>query len=214
MDSITHILSPYSASWVAWLLFGLLIVMMANRSSRTNLALIIQSVFSRAERSYSFQTHSWVNRILTGLYEWGVMGLAVYLFIYNGGSFDSISYLQILGVVAAVYLVQGVSIMAVGHVFLSSKNYANTNEQYRSIRSLMCLLCYPILVIGINIPNAMVVKITLCVLLLLFTVVLMSKLLIIFYKNIWSLVYILLYIVYLELIPIATIIVWGQQIVQ
>ncbi len=150
---------------------------------------------------------------MTAVFELGVVGMMVYLLVYQQGAFEAVSYLQVVGITALVYFLQWICIWIVGHVFLSVKNYANAIEQYYSLRALVCLLMYPFLVIAVNIPNIMMVKIALGVIAGIFVLLLLSKLFLLFYKNVLSLVYIALYIVCLECIPAATVMMWAKQVV-
>lgn len=150
---------------------------------------------------------------MIAVFELGVVGMMVYLLVYQQGRFEAVSYLQIVGITALVYFLQWICIWIVGHVFLSVKNYANAIEQYYSLRALVCLLMYPLLVIAVNIPYMMVVEIVLGVIVGIYVILLSSKLLWLFYKNIMSLVYTVLYIVCLECIPAAAVMIWAKQIV-
>lgn len=213
LDTIPHISSPYSATWVVWLLLGLMVAALLNRSSRMDIALTLRTIFSRSERYYSTQTQSWSSSILTGIFEWSVVALTAYLLMYNGGVFGIVSFLKVMGIVAVVYFLQWISVVAVGNVFLQIKTYTNATEQYLSLRAMACILLYPLLIIAVNIPSTIVLKIATGIVAAIYLLLLLIKMVMLFYRNIGSLIYILLYITYLEIIPTAGLLLWTKTVV-
>lgn len=213
LDTIPHISSPYSATWVVWLLLGLMVAALLNRSSRMDIALTLRTIFSRSERYYSTQTQSWSSSILTGIFEWSVVALTAYLLMYNGGVFGIVSFLKVMGIVAVVYFLQWISVVAVGNVFLQIKTYTNATEQYLSLRAMACILLYPLLIIAVNIPSTIVLKIATGIVAAIYLLLLLIKMVMLFYRNIGSLIYILLYITYLEIIPTAGLLLWTKAVV-
>lgn len=214
LDTIPHISSPYSATWVVWLLLGLMVAALLNRSSRMDIALTLRTIFSRSERYYSTQTQSWSSSILTGIFEWSVVALTAYLLMYNGGVFGIVSFLKVMGIVAVVYFLQWISVVAVGNVFLQIKTYTNATEQYLSLRAMACILLYPLLIIAVNIPSTIVLKIATGIVAAIYLLLLLIKMVMLFYRNIGSLIYILLYITYLEIIPTAGLLLWTKAVVR
>ena len=96
----------YSATWVAWLLFILLILQVINQSTQNNLVVVLRNVFSRSERFYTNQTRNWMNEIVSTIFSIGVLGLGVYILVNQSAVIRFLTYLQVLGIVSLVYFLQ------------------------------------------------------------------------------------------------------------
>ena len=203
----------YSATWVAWLLFILLILQVINQSTQNNLVVVLRNVFSRSERFYTNQTRNWMNEIVSTIFSIGVLGLGVYILVNQSAVIRFLTYLQVLGIVSLVYFLQLLLVHGVGYVFLSPKKKANTIEQYRGIRTIIPLLLYPILLLAINCHNMMVINVLCMLIALIFVGLLLAKSWVFFSQNMRSILYMLLYIVYLEVMPLAIIVFWVQKVV-
>lgn len=203
MDILTHIQSPCSAPWVAWLLLAGLIILLLNVFTQAGVQTI--NVFSRSERVYTTHSNNWMGKFLSRIYGWGIVGLMIALLLFDGVDFAFLTYLKVLGIVALVYFLQWTIVLGVGWVFVSAKDLSNALEQYRDIRSLICMLLYPVVLFSCNYPNQMITKIMCGIVVLVFIFLIMNKMILIFYKNLPSLLYILLYIFCLEILPIAII---------
>lgn len=203
----------YSATWVAWLLFILLILQVINQSTQNNLVVVLRNVFSRSERFYTNQTRNWMNEIVSTIFSIGVLGLGVYILVNQSVVIRFLTYLQVLGIVSLVYFLQLLLVHGVGYVFLSPKKKANTIEQYRGIRTIVPLLLYPILLLAINCHNMMVINVLCMLIALIFVGLLLAKSWVLFSQNMRSILYMLLYIVYLEVMPLAIIVFWVQKVV-
>ena len=212
LNIIYHISSLYSTTWVSWLLFALLILLMLNQSKSMNVALVLRNVFSRSERSYAIRTGSWFSGIISKVYGLGVVGLTMYIWGLQGDSINFIGYMQVLGITTLVYFLQLLVMYGVGYVFLSPKKMTNTLEQYNGIRTLVPLLLHPLLLIVVNYHNTVLFKVMCCAIWMLFVGLLFSKSVLLFYKNVYTILYIFLYIVFLEFMPIAIIMLWAHKL--
>jgi hypothetical protein len=214
MPIYSHISSLYSAPWVSWVLFGLLVIaqwqwLTINRHG----ALSLSSIYSQAERTYNIHRPSPIGTILQHFFRWCIVAIAANVLVSPVADFTPIFYLKTVGIVMVIYTIQWICLQVVGNVFLSPKIRSNAMEQYSHIRTLACLLLYPILLILTNIPHSqfdwwLIGAVAACYLL-----TLLWKCFQIFYKNILTLLYISLYVVFLELLPIAGVIVGVKHIV-
>ena len=117
----------------------------------------------------------------------------------------AMGYAKVLALVLAVYVVQRLVLRGVGHVFVSRKQLSAAMEQYNAICSAACVCLYPIVLVVMNVPAAHLAQILCGAVLVAFVGMIVWKSIRLFYTNILSLLYILLYIIFLEIMPIMVI---------
>lgn len=208
MAVYSHISTIFSGSWVAWTLLALLVLLLVNPSQQTNLLVGLRNIFSQSERIYVYHTSNWGNDIITFVFRIGVMAMAFMVLLIPLNLQRFVVYAQMMGMVAAVCLCQKLLMYVLGKVFISQKHLDLAVEQYNVISMMMSVALYPVLLIITNIPSTALAWILCGGILLLFVVGVFSKGIQLFYSSsgVLSIFYMLLYITFLELIPIGAII--------
>ena len=166
---------------------------------------LLDSVFSRSERVYGIQAQTIGNAIMTWLFRLGILALTISILSYTGGAFLWITYIKALAAVVVVYVLQMLLVRWIGWVFVTPKVMDIALEQYHNLRMLACYLLYPVLLIVINWPNTLATYILLGIIFLLFTVAFIWKGIQLFYTKPLSILYILIFFVSLEIIPLAAV---------
>lgn len=208
MDILPHISSVYANSWMGWVMFVLLVLILLDSSKQYNLLMGVRSVVSQAERAYT-NSRAWGSEIGVRLFRLGVVSMAVWI-IANSPS--PIAYAKILALVGGVYALQRLLLRGVGQVFVSSKQRIAAIEQYNGICTMACVSLYPILLVLMNVTTPNLAQILCGIVLVLFIGLVVWKSIRLFYVNILSILYILIYIIYLEIIPIVVIISLAKNI--
>ena len=198
---LPHISSLYSESWVAWLVFALVVIALSNPFVRM-VGVTWHGVFSQSERAYTPQTHDWLSEITLRIFQLGVATIGMLMWILPHGDVEPILFAQALGIVTAVYVVQSLLTFAVGHVFVSAKRFGIAWTQHNNIRTLMCIGIYPVLLLLLNTTASMVPQILCGIIVVLFVMLLAGKCLQLFYAGPLSILYVLLYVVCLEILPL------------
>lgn len=170
-----------------------------------NLKVIISGIFSRSERMYSNTAQTIGSAIVTWVFRISVLALAINILHYDGGAFLFVDYAKMLGVVAVVYILQTLIVRLAGWVFISQKQMTIAMEQYYHLRMLACCALYPVLLVGANWPNTIAIKILCGCVLLLFSAALIWKGAQLFYTKMASIIYILIYFITLEIIPLLAV---------
>ena len=111
-------------------------------------------------------------------------------------------------------VLQHILILCVGWIFITRKQLDNGLGQLEIVRNSIGVVLLPILVIMVWINNPLFSWILLGIIGTIFLLLALTKSIQLFYKNILSLFYILLYITCLELIPMGSILLWTQHILQ
>ena len=216
MDMVPHILSVYANAWTGWVMLALLLLLVLNHSPQYSLIGSVKNVFSHAERVYGAQSRAWGSEVCEWLFRIGVLAMAVWVLVIGNGRLDmgygrlaigngAMGYAKVLALVLAVYVVQRLVLRGVGYVFVSRKQLSAAMEQYNAICSAACVCLYPIVLVVMNVPAAHLAQILCGAVLVAFVGMIVWKSIRLFYTNILSLLYILLYIIFLEIMPIMVI---------
>ncbi len=209
MDMVPHILSVYANAWTGWVMLALLLLLVLNHSPQYSLIGSVKNVFSHAERVYGAQSRAWGSEVCEWLFRIGVLAMAVWILAIGNGRLaignGAMGYAKVLGVVLGVYIVQRLVLRGVGYVFVSRKLLSTAMEQYNAICSAACVCLYPIVLVVMNVPAAHLAQILCGAVLVAFVGMIVWKSIRLFYTNILSLLYILLYIIFLEIMPIMVI---------
>lgn len=216
MDMVPHILSVYANAWTGWVMLALLLLLVLNHSPQYSLIGSVKNVFSHAERVYGAQSRAWGSEVCEWLFRIGVLAMAVWILAIGNGRLDmgygrlaigngAMGYANVLALVLVVYIVQRLVLRGVGYVFVSRKHLSAAVEQYNAICSAACVCLYPIVLVVMNVPAAHLAQILCGAVLVAFVGMIVWKSIRLFYTNILSLLYILLYIIFLEIMPIMVI---------
>jgi hypothetical protein len=216
MDIVPHISSIYANAWTGWVLLALLLLLVINRSARVGVIGSVRSVFSQSERVYASQSRAWGSELCEYAFRLGVLAMAVWVLVISDGRLDmgdgqwaigngAMGYAKVFALVLGVYVAQRLLMRGVGHVFVANKQLDAAMEQYNGICSMACVCLYPILLVLTNVHIAYLAQILCGGVLLLFVLCVLWKSIRLFYTNVLSLMYILIYIVFLEIMPIMVI---------
>lgn len=216
MDMVPHILSVYANAWTGWVMLALLLLLVLNHSPQYSLIGSVKNVFSHAERVYGAQSRAWGSEVCEWLFRIGVLAMAVWVLVMGDWRLaigygrlaignGAMGFAKVLALVLAVYVVQRLVLRGVGYVFVSRKQLSAAMEQYNAICSAACVCLYPIVLVVMNVPAAHLAQILCGAVLVAFVGMIVWKSIRLFYTNILSLLYILLYIIFLEIMPIMVI---------
>lgn len=213
MDNIVRIWSPNSAPWVMWVLFGLLLLALCVGFLGSDIAALARSLFSKSDRMYvDRNTQGILQTIIVQSFRIGVIALVGYLWIYNANNFAIVNYLLVVGIVASLLLVQWLLLKGVGYVFLPQKHLAIAMEQRSVVCNAMAMLLWPIaLVMMYTSKEASTI---LCGIAGgVYVVVICVKYMQLFYQNVLSIGYMLLYVISLEVLPLCAALFWAQKLI-
>ena len=207
MEMISRISSPVSESWVAWVLLLLVVLWLLNSMFVPEISMVFRGLFSRGERTYSsnggqLQYTTWGFRV-------GLVALLVQMLLVKGVGFAFVDYAIIFGIMSLAYLVQELLIRLVGVVFVPHRVLEGALDQRMLINNALCGVLPLVVLLSEKERLGMIV---LLVLVLLYVGMLFIKSVQLFYNNIMSMLYILLYIISLELIPMVGAILWIKNI--
>lgn len=213
MDNIVRIWSPNSAPWVMWVLSGLLLLALCVGFLGSDIAALARSLFSKSDRMYvDRNTQGILQTIIVLSFRIGVIALVGYLWIYNANDFAIGNYLLVVGIVASLLLVQWLLLKGIGNVFLTLKQLAIAMEQRSVVCNTMAMLLWPIALVMIYIGKE--ASTVLCGIAGgVYVVLICVKYMQLFYQNVLSIGYMLLYVISLEVLPLCTALIWAQKLI-
>lgn len=209
-----HILSPFSSPWVAWVMLGLPIcAILAGVFQPAVIRQGFVSLFSKVERSYNDSPMNYIGQALLFVFRAGIVGMAIYLFTYNsdfatqanGGEFLFSRYMTIMGAVAAMEVVKYLVSLLLNYTFQLSRQFATLFAHYTYVSTSICCVLYPLLLLIIYFGSQALTTIGLCVMMSICWLVLFIKWIRVFFTNIPSVIYVLLYILTIEVLPLLTL---------
>jgi hypothetical protein len=209
MEFISRISSPVSEAWIAWVLLLMLFFAFVNRLFIADIVVAFRSMSSHGERSYgsgtnSLQSVTWIYRVV-------LLSLLIFLFLVDGGlCFSLANFGIILGGITIVYWLQWGLIKLVGSVFLDRRRLVSATEQRTVIHNAICGMLMPVVMVMLWQVNDVVVVLVASIAIV-YLVVLMMRAFQLYYNNLLSLLYILLYIINLEILPLAGAILWLKN---
>lgn len=214
MEDIARILSPSSASWVTWVLLFLLSIVVLNRSVLLSISTVWHSLLSYSDRMYTTgRAQSVLNTFLSVVFRWGVMALSIYVLCYESGDFMIITYVKLLGGVGVMLLVQWLISKLVGYTFLAPVQRESISEQRTIIYNAACVILLFCLMLMIHTSSIGLRVILVGVYVILLMGMILFRAVQLFCQKPWKVLYILLYIITLELLPLIGVTIWAKQII-
>ena len=216
MEIVEHISSVYANGWTGWVLLALLLLLLLNRSARMGVMGSVRSVFSQSERVYASQSRAWGSELCEYVFRLGVVSMAVWVLAIGDGRLEmgngAMGYVKVFGWVLGVEVVQRLLMRGVGYVFVGSKQLDAAMEQYNGICRIVCVCLYLIVLLLTNVQIGYLAQILCGGVVLLYMVCVWWKSVRLFYANVLSLLYILIYIVFLEIMPMVLIFTVAKNI--
>lgn len=210
MEVISRISSPLSESWVAWIMLLLLFFSLINRLFLPEINVAFRSVSSHGDRAYTPSNSPL--QYITWIYKVAVISMAIYLLLLDTGAvFSFANFCIVLGVMTGIYWLQFGCVKLLGAVFFTHRQATSASEQRTLVQSAVCGIMLPILMLLLWNVNAVTMGLVL-LLAVVYLGVLLMRIIQLYYNNLLTIIYILLYIISLEVIPLLGAILWLKTI--
>ena len=213
MEAIFRVSSSMSASWVSWVMLILLVLLAFNRFFLTDMSAVFRNIFSHSERLYMDST--WQGRGIAWLFRVGVVAMTVYMLIIRDlNQCTATGYWISVGLIAALFLVQYGVERLVSVVFLPIKMQDLVLEQKNCICNAIAVMLW-IGTLAIQwVDNILIIKTVCYIFASIYIVLLIVKSMLLFYKNALSILYVMLYIISLEVVPLVATVSVIKHILQ
>ena len=195
------------------MLFLLLCGVLAEMVQRGLLVQAFTTIFSKVERSYGDVQQNLMEELIVNIFRIGTFAMALYLYAYRAGDFRFTTYMLVVAWVLGIDVIKLAASTLVNYTFRISKRFTLISTHYNNLWTVICCGFYVALLFLINIDNAKVTKWLLFALAVAAIVLILIKWIRIFYTDLRSLLYIALYILTLEILPMLVLIVGTGYIV-
>lgn len=209
-DGILIVSSPLTEIWPCWILLAYLVLILFCVSRQPAILQdTIHSLLSKMDRSYNDTNTDRLTNLLIGIVRVGLIAFVIDLMLPQQG-FSILTYLMVAGAVAAFEICKKGITKMVSFVFELYRLYADPNTQYQGLWNLVAALFFPIILLGINYGTTPFFYWAIGIVMATYMLVLLIKMIQNYVTKPMSFVYILLYIVTIEVLPIASLI-WAAQ---
>lgn len=212
MNSITHILSPYSAPWCAWTMLGLLVCAIVSELIQPGI--ITQagvSLHTRADRTYKEAPNNFLGKFFVSVFRVGISAMAVYMFLSNNRPFTIKVFGIICAIILSVILIKKLCNTLLDYTFQLSRRFASVYDHYSNIYTIAAIVLYPFLLVLIYIGHAQLTQWVIGIICLLFVITWTIRGARIFIVSPKAILYFMIYICTLELIPLGMIFYLSEQ---
>ncbi len=208
MDKIALISTPISEAWPTWLMLVLLLSLILLEVLQPNLIRsAFRATFTKMERMYGDQSMDIMSTLTLNIFRIGTLAMALYAFTYRNAPFSFLTYVYIILIICGVLAIKALFGWLVSYVFEFQRTTALYVPQYNNLWTLFCMVLYPITLLYINASELEFLVWLPITAIIVFAALLLFKQLQYFYAGPASLLYLLIYTVTLELLPIGATIV-------
>ncbi len=207
MTEIARISTPLSEAWPTWLMLGLLLCLVLSEVLQPDsFSSVFRSTFTRLERVYGDRARNFYGVLLLNTFRIGTVAMALYVFTYSHAPFSLLTYGSIILLIIAIILVKMLVSGLVSYTFELGRTTALFLPQYDNLWTILCLLLYPVTLLCINLESAVLLWVAIGIVAL-FVALMLYKIMQYFYAGPKSLLYLMIYVVTLELLPLGAIMV-------
>lgn len=209
----THIAStPLSESWTSWILLALLLLLVVALVRQPQLiGRSFNALFTKLKRSYSDAAGDVLTDAVLLLFRVGTLALAFYVMGYTGGEFSFLYYLILVGAILLAKGIKWLLVKLTTYIFSIRHGVEEAASSYDAIGVLFAAVLYPLTVLMVDFEWVMTGRVMTLLLLTTCLVLETIKLIRIFAIKPMSLVYIAMYLMTLEILPVCALVDWVHQ---
>lgn len=169
------------------------------------------SYMARAERTYKAAPNNFFGQLLITLFRIGTWSMALFLCFYTEGNASGWSFAALCGLVLAMLMLKMLCNVLLDYTFQLSRHYPPVYEHYSNLLTLTMLVVYPSLLFLLRLDDVTTSRWTLGIILAVFCLVWLLRCLRVFLSSPMAIVYIILYFLTVEVLPLAGLIYLAQM---
>lgn len=212
MPFVDRISSPMSESWTAWTLLGLLLLLCwAIHRQPTLLRVAWQTTVAKTERSYSDAAMDTLALVMVLLFRLGTVSLALDILFFEGGKFLFSDYLLTLLILLGTELIKVIVAWIVNFTYRLSLSFGMSYVHYTNLWLLTCVPLWCFCCISIYCGSPVLTNVLMSIAVCLLAISLVVKGVRSYVNRLTSLLYVLLYVMTVEVVPLviaATLVKW------
>lgn len=211
-EGIAHIISPLTAPWYGWTL--LLLFLFAILSEWLQPGVITkakETLRAHNDRMYKDAPTNALAQVLITFYRIGVLALALCLSFGSYDNFSFLAFLIIIGLILGVLVTKMLCNVWLDYTFMLSRRFGVAYEHYSNILTMVCVWSYPFLLLFMHFGNQTIARWLLGIFAVVFLILWIYRSARLYVQSVLSLIYLLVYIVTLELLPMAVLVLLSAK---
>ncbi len=165
----------------------------------------VSSLTVHPERAYKEAPTSFFAQLFITLFRFGTMAMAMCLCVPQSETFSFVNFAAIFGIIFGVAIVKMVCTLLLEYTFQISRRYGEMYEHYSNILTLVCMVLYGLLLVFMRIDSLPASRWLLALMAAAFLLLWLYRSARQYVHSPAALLYLLIYLVTLELLPMAGI---------
>lgn len=212
MNGFVHIGSMLSTPWVGWVMLALLLLAVLSEALQPGLISGVGvSLSSHTNRNYKPAPDNFFGQTAVTLFRIGTLGMALCLWIGEADGCQIETYGIALAWIVGMLLVKIIGTVLIDYTFQLRIAADGIGAHYGNIVTMLCLALYPAILVLLQIGNTMLNRWVIGVCGGLFMLAVVYKVLGLYLRQWRSIIYITLYILTLEVLPMVSLVVVTSQ---
>ena len=212
MDGVMHIESIMSASWCGWTMLALLLCAVAAEFFQPGV--ITQAptaLLVRTERVYKAAPTNFLGQLFVTLFRIGTPAMALCLCFSEPGHASFTVFWAVCGLIVGVWMMKMLCNLLLDYTFTLRRQFGEAYEPYGNLVTLVTLAMYPAVLVLLRVGNAVAAQWTIGILAAIFLLTVIYRTLRTYLVSLSAVLYLILYIVTLEVLPIVLLIYFSTQ---
>lgn len=203
MNVVNLISTPQSESWPIWIMFVLLLLLVLAIAHQPGLLKDgFRAIFSRLERTYADSARDIYTDLLLLLFRLGTISLTLQTIFFSTGVFRIRHFLMILLFTVVLELIRWICIRFVAYIFLSARALSQPMAYYANLQLMLALFIYPVTLLTIDFAWVTTGAVLTAIIFATYLILLTIRMARMFLSKPVAILYIALYILTLEILPI------------
>ena len=214
LNEVSHIISPLSAPWCGWTMLGLLLCAILSEWLQPGvISQAHESLIAKTERTYKESPDTFFGQLLISLFRIGTVAMALCLCVYQGTGFSFAAFGAVCGIVVGLVLLKMLMNVALDYTFSLSRYYGGAFEIYANIATLAAIALYPIVLVMLRVGNPLIAQWGTGIVAIVFVGMWLYRSARMFVVSFRAVLYLLAYIVTLEVLPMALLYVLSAKMI-
>lgn len=213
MNFVPHIATSITNSSYPWILLLIFVLFLVCEILQPHFVQdCFKALITRSERVFGDRSARFISKIC--LFAFKVMTLAYVLCLCKVHTAQEtwLVYGRLLIVVLAFFVIRFIGYHVVNYTFELSQSYRINEHYYSSMELALCALLFPIAIVMTNLANTTIFSVIILLLVGIYILLYVTKTVRTFCDGIQSIIFVILYILTLEILPIGGIIWSGFHI--
>lgn len=214
MNGITHIVSMVNAPWCGWTMLVLFLCALFSEVFQPGLLTqAASSLLAKTNRTYKAAPNNFMGQLLVNIFRMGTLGMALCMCFSESSTTHFLTLLIVCGVLLSVLAVKMLCNVIVDYTFQLSRHYMPIYEHYANLMTLAMMVLYPAVLVLMHWGTPLAARWTLGIMAVLFLCMWIYRSARIFLVSPLALVYLIIYILTLEVLPMAGLYILTAQII-